>query len=183
MRLFLRRHRVALIALAVLVPALVALMIVVPAAERSAVKPRTVEAAAGETVTAGGLELTVRASQEFRGGSGSISLPPDAAIAATVIDVVPVGGAEAPTCSIELTAPGPEGEIEWPAAYDVTGFGYARGEGFAMGCDPAATGPYSVEGLFLTPAGILETASVRVTVIEDELPVEVRLRLPEPAQD
>ncbi|AZS36705.1 hypothetical protein CVS47_01313 [Microbacterium lemovicicum] len=184
MRAFLRRHRVALVCLVVVVPGLVALLIVVPIAERSAIQPRTVEAAAGETATAGGLEFTVRASQEFPGGSGSIVLPPDAALAAAVIDVAPVGGSDSATCVIDLVAPGPEGPIEWPTEYDVAKYGYGRGEGFATGCDPSATAPYSVESVFLTPTGTFRTAAVRITVTEDGLPVEVTLRLSEqdPAQ-
>ncbi|QHC71836.1 hypothetical protein [Rathayibacter sp. VKM Ac-2801] len=177
-----RRPGAGVVALAVTVPLLAAVMIAAPILERAQYDPEPVSVPAGTTAREGGLEVSVRAAGEFPSGSGSIDLPAGAAIVAVVVDIAPTRGERATACFLRLSAPGPDGRVEWLPEDDVTRYGYARGgDEFSPDCDVSVADPSSIEAVFLAPVDVIADAALDVTLQSASgRSRTLRMELPEP---
>jgi len=175
-----RRNRLALVVLAPVVPALVFVLLGLPLIDDAVYSPDRRTVASGEAVEANGWRFEVIAAQEFPGGTDADAIPAGSSITAALVEVTPLGpdSATDDPCGVRLVdaSRGAE-EREWQQLIDPLVYRYAVGDSSAVSCDLSVAEPFTYEAVFLTPPGLIPTASLEVRVFEGLRSTEYRFDL------
>lgn len=161
MRAWLRRNRVALVAIGVFAPALVWVLYGLPVVNQADNGPRIVEVAAGDTVEIQGYEWTLTANIEIAGeGIPANKIPVGDALVAALIEVRAVDGTPGEeSCTATLSSRANGVERSWRAESLPSEYGYGLQSTSASYCSPSGD-DFDYEMVFLTPDGAYETSTV-----------------------
>ena len=173
-----RRKAVPLAIAAVSLLAIVLLLLVPQLVARAQADARIV-VAPGETVESNGYSFTLTASQEFVGEGtepGGNSIPRGDSLVAALIVVKVVGDVpgsdENLACDLELTSRDPEPQRVWREVSDLSLFAYEKGEDRTAYCVLDGE-EFELESVYLTPAGVYDSATIDLTVGDDQFRLQL----------
>jgi hypothetical protein len=161
MRAWLRRNRIALVAIGVFAPALVWVLYGLPVVNQLDNDAEIIEVAAGETVEIQGYEWTLSAHVQIVGeGLTANQIPVSDALVAAIIEVRAVDGTPGDEyCTATLSSRADGVERSWRAESLPSDYGYGLQSTSASYCSPAGD-DFDYEAVFLTPEGAYATSTV-----------------------
>jgi hypothetical protein len=134
---------------------------------------------AGDSVDAAGYRWTLTQSQEFPGlgtDEGGNAVPVGLALVGAIVEVTPLDSPEEGSCETVLTTRIHGEEEVWDQVFDETDFNYELGEDRTPYCllDGEAL---ELELVFLTPEHVYDSATVDLSMLTDDGPVQFRFEL------
>ena len=156
-----RSHAVALVSIAILLPALAAILLGLPATQND---PESKSSAQGERKTIAGYSWTLALSDEF--DDTETATPDGLALVAAIIEIEPVAGSAGDAgCDVRLV----KGERSWPVLANPEDYGYSIAASSDQYCSLSGEA-VELEVVFLVPEGTRAGSAIEVDVAGSPAP-------------